>query len=137
MKYILYPQQNNKLTIIAPCTDIDNAISKCVPQGVPYKVIDTIDIHDKFFDAYEFDAEAGFVVNIEKAKEIKHNQFRQARKPLLEQLDIEYIRAVETSNTSKKKAIAAAKQELRDLPAIQLPNNIDDLASFWPAILAR
>lgn len=75
------------------------------------------------------------IIDLDAAKEIKRNQFRQARKPMLEQLDVEYMRAVETSNTAKKKSIAATKQELRDVTALKLPNDIDKLAEFWPDIL--
>jgi hypothetical protein len=75
------------------------------------------------------------VVDLEKAKDIKRNQFRQARKPLLEKLDVEYMRAVETSNAAKKKAIATKKQELRDVTNVDMPNDVDELAKFWPDVL--
>lgn len=74
-------------------------------------------------------------IDVNRAKNIKRNQFRQARKPLLEQLDIEYMKAVETSNTTKKKTIAAKKQELRDVTSIDLPDDVDELAKFWPDVL--
>lgn len=53
-------------------------------------------------------------INIEKAKEIKKESLRQERKPLLEQLDIEMMRALETSDLQKQSEIAAKKQALRD-----------------------
>jgi len=34
-------------------------------------------------------------ININKAKEIKKDRLRQERKPLLEQLDVDYMRAME------------------------------------------
>jgi len=132
---ILHPQQDNKLAVTVPCVSLELAVA-ALPSTTPYKVVQTLDIINVFFDAYEFDSEKGAILNIEKAKEIKRNQFRQARKPLLEQLDVEYMRAVETSNTTKKKAIAAKKQELRDVTAIELPDNVDELAEFWPDILS-
>lgn len=75
------------------------------------------------------------IIDINAAKEIKRNKFRQARKPLLEQLDVEYVRAVETSNAAKKKIIVAKKQELRDVTSIELPDDVDELTKFWPDVL--
>jgi hypothetical protein len=131
---ILYPQPNGNIAVVIPTSDVNHAI-KDVPKDTPYKIVETIDIINEFFDAYEFDQDKGAVLNIEKAKDIKRNQFRQARKPLLEQLDLEFMRAVETSNAAKKKTIAAKKQELRDVTAIELPDNVDELVEFWPDIL--
>ena len=127
---ILHPQQDNKLAVTVPCVSLELAIA-ALPTST-YKVVETLDINNDFFDAYEFDQEKGAVVNMKKAKEIKLDQFRQARKPLLEKLDIEFMRAVETSDTDKMKAIAATKQELRDITSVKLPTTINKLAEFWP-----
>lgn len=134
MSYILYPQQNNKLAVIVPCMSLVVAL-KDVPANTPFKIVGDLSIINEFFDAYEFDQNSGAVLNIAKAKEIKQNQFRKARKPLLEKLDVDYTRAVEDSNASKKKSIAAKKQLLRDVTSIDLPDDADELAKFWPDVL--
>ena len=54
-------------------------------------------------------------VNIAKAKELQKERFRQVRKPLLESLDIDYQRADEAGDASKKTEIATKKQALRDV----------------------
>ena len=54
-------------------------------------------------------------VNIPKAKELQKERFRQVRKPLLETLDIDYQRADEAGDASKKTEIATKKQALRDV----------------------
>ena len=54
-------------------------------------------------------------VDLTKAKEIHKENIRLARKPLLESLDIDYTKAVETSADTS--AIVAKKQALRDAPA--------------------
>ena len=54
-------------------------------------------------------------VNIPKAKELQKERFRQVRKPLLEALDIDYQRADEAGDASKKTEIATKKQALRDV----------------------
>lgn len=71
-------------------------------------------------------------VNINKAKEITKDKLREERKPLLEKLDVEFQRALETGADTS--AIVANKQALRDatnqvdtmttveeLKAVQLP----------------
>lgn len=52
-------------------------------------------------------------INIDKAKEITKNKLRQERKPLLEALDIEFIKAQEIGADTS--AIVAEKQRLRDI----------------------
>lgn len=56
-----------------------------------------------------------FKVNIEKAKEIVKDRLREERKPLLEKLDIEFIKAQESGADTS--SIVANKQLLRDAPA--------------------
>jgi hypothetical protein len=55
-------------------------------------------------------------VNIDKAKEITKDKLRAERAPLLEELDVQYMRAMEDGQDTS--AIVAKKQELRDAPTI-------------------
>lgn len=55
-------------------------------------------------------------VNIDKAKEITKDKLRAERTPLLEQLDVQYMRALEAGQDTS--AIVAKKQELRDAPTM-------------------
>ena len=54
-------------------------------------------------------------VNITKAKAITKDKLRAERKPLLESLDVQFQRALETGADTTD--IVAKKQELRDAPA--------------------
>ena len=54
-------------------------------------------------------------VNIAKARDLQKERFRQVRKPLLDALDIEYQRADEAGDASKKTEVATKKQALRDV----------------------
>ena len=54
-------------------------------------------------------------VNINKAKEITKDKLREERKPLLEKLDVDFQRALETGADTSD--IVAKKQTLRDAPA--------------------
>lgn len=53
-------------------------------------------------------------INVEKALEIHKDHIRSARNPLLQEKDVQYMRALESGDTEKASEIAAAKQELRD-----------------------
>lgn len=53
-------------------------------------------------------------INVSKARQIHKEQMRLVRKPLLETLDVEFMKAVETGDTVKQAEIVAKKQELRD-----------------------
>tara|TARA_B100000424_G_scaffold247743_1_gene220355 strand:- start:507 stop:767 length:261 start_codon:yes stop_codon:yes gene_type:complete len=57
----------------------------------------------------------GFGIDMAKAKEIHKNNIRNARKPLLESLDIEFQKALETGASTTD--IVTKKQALRDAPA--------------------
>lgn len=52
-------------------------------------------------------------INIDKAKDITKNKLRDQRKPLLENLDVQYMRALEVGDDTT--AIVAEKQRLRDI----------------------
>ena len=75
-------------------------------------------------------------INIDKAKAIKREQFRAARKPLLEALDVAFVRALEQGDTEAQASIAAQKQALRDVTKVELPDELDALKSFVPPALA-
>ena len=57
----------------------------------------------------------GFGIDMAKAKEIHKNNIRVAREPLLNALDIEFQKALETSASTTD--IVSKKQALRDAPA--------------------
>jgi len=75
------------------------------------------------------------IINIDKAKGIKRDQFRIARKPLLEALDLAFMRAVERGDLLAQASIAAQKQALRDVTKVALPDDVASLKDFKPDIL--
>jgi hypothetical protein len=131
---ITYQQPNGQVAIVIPTGDVNDAI-KDVPAGVEYKIVESVDIDNDYFNAYEFDAELGAKVNIEKAKAIHLDKFRSARKPKLDKLDIEFMKAVEVNDEAKKSAIIADKIALRDVTLTPLPDDLAGIKSTWPEIL--
>jgi hypothetical protein len=134
MPFITYPQENGQVAVILPCGDVQDAI-KDVPANTPYKVVESLDMDDSYFDAYEFNSEIGAEINIDKAKAIHFDKFRTARSPLLAKLDIAYMKAIEVEDSVAASAIAVQKQELRDVTKITLPNTLPEIKATWPSIL--
>jgi hypothetical protein len=132
--FIIYKQQNEQVALVIPTGDVNDAI-KDVPEGAEYKIVDSVNIDNEYFNAYEFDAETGAKVNIEKAKPIHLDKFRVARAPKLQKLDIDFMKAVEVGDEIKKAEIIAAKQALRDVTLTPLPDDLAGIKATWPDIL--
>jgi len=134
MPFIIYPQADNKLAVIIPTGDYRDAI-KDVPEGVEYAVVDDLgDLDDDYFDAFEYQ-DLGISCNISKAQLIHLDKFRKARKPLLESLDVQYMKALESNDSLKAEEIAVKKQELRDVTKTPLPDILEEIKAIWPSIL--
>ena len=74
----------------------------------------------------------GFGVDMAKAREIHKDKIRLARKPLLEALDVEFQKALETGASTTD--IVAKKIALRDAPAdsgITSASDADALKAQW------
>lgn len=74
-------------------------------------------------------------INLDKAKEIKKDMVRAERSPLLAQLDVEMMRAIESGDTAKQAEIAAKKQALRDAtkhPSIVEAQSVEELKAANP-----
>lgn len=77
-------------------------------------------------------------VDMSKARNIWRDKIREERKPKLEQLDVDFMRAVEADDATEKAAIAAKKQALRDAtddPAIEAATTPEALKQVRPAAL--
>jgi hypothetical protein len=134
MPFITYPQFNKRVAVIIPTGAIEDCI-KDVPEGVPYKIVDSLEVDNDYFNAYAFSEETGVEVNIDKAKQIHLDKFREARKPILSKLDVDYMKAIEVEDSVAASAIAVQKQELRDVTKLPLPDTLPEIKATWPDIL--
>jgi len=76
------------------------------------------------------------IVNPYKAKAIWKNKWREARKPLLASLDIEFMKAVESGDSTKQAEIVAQKQALRDVTKTPIPGTSpEEIKLVWPSVL--
>jgi hypothetical protein len=68
-------------------------------------------------------------INLEKAKGIKKDMLRADRKPLLDKLDIDYIKAIEQGQDTAE--IVAEKQRLRDITKLtDTVTSVEELKSI-------
>jgi hypothetical protein len=74
-------------------------------------------------------------IDINKAKEVWKDKIRNARKPALEKLDIDFIKAQEQGNDTT--SIVAIKQILRELPSqVDTANSINEIKAVWNDLLS-
>lgn len=128
--------------VLGPLTEEQykaHVIERSIPRNaIKVREIDDQDLpNDRYFrNAWtdEFDTPT-IDIHPEKAKEIKLNVFRELRKPLLESLDVEFVRALEKGEDTT--AISAKKQALRDITNLKLPDDIQELKDFMPRELVK
>ena len=76
-------------------------------------------------------------INVEKAKEIQKDKMRVVRKPLLEKLDVDFVRALEFGTDIEE--IKSQKQALRDITNLVtekeiIGSTVDEITSELKAI---
>lgn len=153
-KVIVYSQpENNHVAICTPVLDsgltIEQIAEKDVPQGTPRRICNASDLPQvgDFFDAWFYDEtvqNAPVSIDVAKVHKIWKDGWRKARTPILERLDVEWMRAMEQGNTILSQELANKKQVLRDVTDIPLPQrdssqSIDSFSiqikSIWPECL--
>ena len=67
------------------------------------------------------------------AKVIFKDKIREVRKPLLEEEDVVYMKALEADDVSAKTASVAKKKALRDAPAAKAIDDADTIAKLKAA----
>ena len=75
-------------------------------------------------------------IDISKAKDIWKDKIRVARKPALEKLDVDFVKAQETSSDTT--SIVADKNTLRDLPEqVDTATTTDEIKAVWNDMLGE
>ena len=129
-KRVIYPNDQGGVSVIVPADcglTIEQIAAKDVPEGKEFQIVDVSEIpSDRTYrNAWEY--LDGVKINIEKAIEIQKDKIRAERAPLLEDLDIQYMKALEAGDTQKQEEISAEKQKLRDVTALVVASNTEDL----------
>jgi len=79
-------------------------------------------------------------INLTKAKNIAKDNLRTERAPVLASLDVAFMRAVESGNTSSQTAIVGQKQELRDITthsSIVNASNVNELKTAMNTLIEQ
>ena len=74
-------------------------------------------------------------LNKDKAKERFLKIYRREREIKLSELDVQYMQALESADTSKQTSVVSEKNTLRDFPSTITNDSfstIDELRALWP-----
>jgi len=72
----------------------------------------------------------GITIDIAKAKDVWKDKIRVARKPALEKLDVDFVKAQEQGNSTTQ--IITDKNTLRDLPdQVDTATTVDEIKAVW------
>jgi len=128
MKRIIFENEEGGVSVIIPAPNcgltIEQIAQKDVPKGKDYEIVDTVNIpSDRYFrNAWRKNGKA-VEVDMTKAVEIQKNVIRAERAPILADLDVQYMRAMEKVDTARQAEMATEKQALRD--ATKHPNLVN------------
>ena len=136
-KVIIYNQENGIMAVCVPALNsgltVEQIAEKDCPEGA--KIIDRTDLDSPdnvFRNAWSCDADMNPTIDMEKARDVWRDKIRNARKPKLEALDIQYMRAQEAGEDTS--AIVATKNKLRDFPSkpeIDSASTVEELKAIW------
>jgi len=139
-KRIIYLNDEGTVSIIVPSSNsgltIQEIAEKDVPTGKTYKIVNSSDISSDrtFRNAWVLDTNNDVEINIAKAKDVWKNKIREARKPALEKLDVDYTKAVEAGSSTT--SIVTDKNTLRDLPdQVDTATTTDEIKAVWNDML--
>jgi hypothetical protein len=123
---IHYFETNNE------CLDFVNKIN---PKA--YKILPTANqLPMQFYPAFYWNEETNSPdINIYVAIELKKEELRILREPLMQKLDIAFVKALEANDEERKNKIVFYKNELRDITTKFFPLDINILLYFYPMIL--
>ncbi|NBW20099.1 MAG: hypothetical protein EBR82_70225 [Caulobacteraceae bacterium] len=139
-KIIAYLNNENKVAWLVPMLEWTGTLEDIIQKDLGDKSYVVYNAEDfpsdfTFYNAWSL-SNTGIVTDIPAAKAIWKDKWREARKSLLESLDIEFMKAVESGDTEKQSEIASKKQALRDVTKIEIAGNTpEEIKSIWPDIL--
>lgn len=157
MKVIIYTNDDGWVSVATPCyppntsTEQESQIAALIqqkdvptlPDGSvrPSFIVDSASLSgmNLFFEAWRLTPSGAVIWNKPAADELKRKQFRFLRKPLLEKLDVEFMRSLEEGNTAQVAEITTNKKALRDVTLIDLSeyDTPEKLNAFVPDILKQ
>lgn len=118
---IIYTRPDGGVSVIVPAINtkltIEEIAIKRVPKGCAYEIVeDSVIPSDRELRGAWKHSGGKIDVDIVKAQEITKNRLREERAPLLSDLDVEFLKALETGADTS--TILAEKQRLRDITKV-------------------
>lgn len=133
MTDVIVYEDNGSVCIITPTEGLQakDVAMKDVPSGVSYQIMPQSALPQSrdFRDAWRLKGKE-VAEDIDAARDIFRDKLREQRKPMLEALDVEVIKAVESGDERARLSAATEKQLLRDVtkhPDIDAAKTVDDL----------
>lgn len=123
-QYLLYNDSVTHYISVCYTIDKDKTIDIVVPKTengdkVPYIVTDTFPL--KYTHTYKLNETTLELEQVrDKLYELKKEEWRQKRAPLLTKYDVEFMRALEMGDQEKINRIKDIKQQLRDITATDI-----------------
>lgn len=156
MKVFIFNDDDGYMAIGTPCyqsymndEEKDNFLMQVIEKSVPrkpngsdrpvfIKTQDELKVADIFIDAFSINEIDGSIFfNRPRAIELKKKEFRLRRKPLLEKLDVAFMKALEVGDSATVASVVAQKQILRDITDIDMSqyDTPQKLHEFIPDVL--
>lgn len=137
---MLVYKENDVIKWVIPVVEESEVFKEFMKNNIHFVVTHDVIENQNFLNAYtcDFSLPCGsyspIVFNVELAKPIFISYLRSARDPLLKDLDVQFMRALEIGDTVKMQEIGVKKQELRDVTEIDLSSaiDLDTLKILWP-----
>lgn len=124
MKKIIYKTETG-IAVIHPTISVELSM-KDIPEGAEYKIVEESELPtDRTFrGAWDYDLKP----DVDKSKDIWKDKLRSDRAPLLSELDVEYQRADEDSDDTKKSDIVKEKNRLRNVTdLVDVCSTVDEI----------
>ncbi len=152
MKKIIYTRPDGGISIVTPVINtrgepegfteedaLSRALAKLPKDAINPQIVEpqVIPADRTFRNAWSHGGDR-VIHDMPKCREIKRDQLRALRKPKMEALDVDYMRADEKGDAALKTQIAAQKQALRDAtanPAIAAAATPEELKAIMPDVL--
>jgi len=129
-KVIIYTRKDGGVSILRPTKEqrelfdsdeqcLQDSIDKSIPNDASDVMIVSKDslISDRTFrNAFKIDTKNNKIVHdMDKAKDLLKEDLRHKRVPLLNELDVQFLKAVELDDEKKKAKVVVNKKKLRDV----------------------
>jgi hypothetical protein len=149
MRKIIFTRPDGGTSIVNPVINVREAITEAEAEQRAFAKLPPGAINPQFVDASAIPQDRTFrnawkqngtavEHDMPKCRELHRDRLRMIRKPLLEGLDAQYLRADETGDLVEKARIAVKKQALRDVtadPGIDSAATPEALKAIMPAAL--